>query len=577
VPETTDQRPRQLITSALPYINGVKHLGNLIGSMLPADVYARHRRECGDEVLFICATDEHGTPAELAAEEAGMTPEAFCREQYEVQRQMYERYDLSFDHFGRTSNQQNHELTQRLARELRDAGYIEARDSEQLYAIDDGRFLPDRYVIGTCPNCGYPRARGDQCENCTRQLSPTELIEPRSAVTGSTNLEVRSTRHLYLLQSKMVPQLREWIDTKGDWPKIVTSIARKWLDEGLEDRSITRDLSWGVPVPPEDFPGMEGKVFYVWFDAPIGYVGATKEWSDLDPEHRDWEEWWLEAEGRPPVRYTQFMGKDNVPFHTLSFPATMLGAKSDWHLVDRIKGFSWLNYYGGKFSTSSHRGVFMDQALELLPADYWRWYLLANAPETDDSDFTWELFMGTCNKDLIGGLGNLVNRLGSVAAKSFPEQTLPLELGPIEQESLGRLTDTLAAYVAAMDEQRIRQASGLLRELWGEMNRYLEQREPWRLVKESPEQTAPVLAFAACGVALCSVALRAFLPATSTRLEEATTLDLSGVLLGEDTVDQILALAEDGVVAHTLEPKLFQKLEQDVVDGWKAQYAGSET
>ena len=574
--EQDGERPRQLITSALPYINGVKHLGNLIGSMLPADVYARHRRACGDEVLFICATDEHGTPAELAAEEAGQSPEQFCKEQYEVQRDLYERYDLSFDHFARTSNPQNHELTQRLARELRDAGYIEARDAEQLYAIDDGRFLPDRYVIGTCPNCGYPRARGDQCESCTRQLSPTELIEPRSAVTGSTNLEVRSTRHLYLLQSKLVPELRNWIEGKDDWPRIVTSIARKWLDEGLEDRAITRDLTWGVPVPPEDFEGMEGKVFYVWFDAPIGYIGATKEWSDLDPSARDWQEWWLEDEGRAPVRYTQFMGKDNVPFHTLSFPSTMIGSPSPWHLVDRIKGFSWLTYYGGKFSTTDHRGVFMDQALELLPADYWRWYLLANAPETDDSDFTWELFMGTCNKDLIGGLGNLVNRLGSVARKSFPDQTLALELGAVEQESVARLEATLAAYVAAMDDQRIRQASAQLRELWGEMNRYLEQREPWRLVKESPERTAPVLAFAACGVAVCSVALRAFLPATATRLEDATSLDVSDVRLGPDTVQQVLAVAEGGVVAHTLEPKLFQKLDQDVVEGWKAQFAGSE-
>ena len=375
---------RHLVTSALPYINGVKHLGNLVGSMLPADVYARQLRQRGEDVLFICATDEHGTPAELAASAAGLPVAEFCAAQHEVQRDLGERFGLSFDHFGRTSSARNAELTRHFADALTANGFTEERVTDQIFSIDDDRFLPDRYVLGTCPVCGYDRARGDQCENCTSVLDPTDLIDPRSAISGSTNLEVRSTLHLFHLQSKLADEVRAWIDQQEDWPVLTTSIARKWLDEGLHDRSITRDLSWGVSV---DRPGFEGKVFYVWFDAPIGYLGATAEWADADPTGtRDWRSWWWDA---PDVAYTQFMAKDNVPFHTVSFPATIIGTREPWTRAAYIKSFNWLTYYGGKFSTTDQRGIFMDQALELLPADCWRWYLIANAPESSDSSFTW--------------------------------------------------------------------------------------------------------------------------------------------------------------------------------------------
>src|SRR4051795_9079461 len=297
--------PRYLITSALPYINGVKHLGNLIGSMLPADVHARHLRANGEDVLAICAPAEHGTPAELAAAEAGLEVAEYCAQQHAIQKDLGERFGLSFDHFGRSSSPENRELTQYFARLLDEQGLIEERVSTQIYSLADGRFLPDRYVIGTCPHCGYDRARGDQCENCTRLLDPTDLIEPRSAISGSTDLEPRETRHLFLLQSKLAADLREWLATKTSWPILARSIAFKWLDEGLEDRGITRDLKWGVPV---DRPGFEEKVFYVWFDAPIEYIAATKEWADVDPDRRDWRSWWFDASD---VRYTQFMAKDN--------------------------------------------------------------------------------------------------------------------------------------------------------------------------------------------------------------------------------------------------------------------------
>src|SRR6202795_354642 len=401
---------RYLITSALPYINGVKHLGNLVGSMLPADACARFHRACGHEVLFICATDEHGTPAELAAHEAGMPVAEYCAKMHTLQKELGGRFGLSFDSFGRSHSPQNHEITQHFYHQLDQNGLLEERVTRQIYSIDDGRFLPDRYVVGTCKYCGYERARGDQCENCTRVLDPTDLINPHSAISGSTNIETRDSKHLFLKQSQMVGRLRAWIDSKNDWPLLVTSIARKWLDEGLNDRSITRDLTWGIPVAykGEVRPGFEGKVFYVWFDAPIEYIAATQEWADANPEGRDWKKWWWQAKD---VEYLQFLGKDNVPFHTVSFPCTLLGSGEPWKTVDVIKGVSWLTYEGQKFSTSQHRGVFLDQALELLPADYWRWWLAANAPEGSDAAFSFERFAAGVNNDLADTFGNLVNRV----------------------------------------------------------------------------------------------------------------------------------------------------------------------
>ena len=465
---------RYLITSALPYINGVKHLGNLVGSMLPADVYARYLRQRGHEVLCICATDEHGTPAELAAAEAGLDVAEYCAQQHRIQREVGERFGLSWDHFGRSSSPQNAELTRHFAERLRDNGMLEERVTEQIYSPEDGRFLPDRYIIGTCPYCGYPRARGDQCENCTRLLEPTLLIEPRSAISGSTNLERRKTKHLFLRQSLMADRIREWIDSHDDWPILVTSIAHNWLSVGLEDRSITRDLKWGVPV---GWPGFDNKVFYVWFDAPIEYIGATKEWSDVDPSGRDWRSWWYEA---VDVRYVQFMGKDNVPFHSINFPVTIMGSGEPWKLTDYIKGFSWLTYYGGKYSTSQHRGVFMDDAVELLPADYWRYALLANAPESDDSDFTWESFAFTVNKDLAGIFGNFVTRTLKLSQKRFgaaiPSGGAP---GDAEVELERNIDGALSRFATEMEAMRFRPAAFALRTLWTHGNQYLDRCAPW--------------------------------------------------------------------------------------------------
>ena len=418
---------RHLITSAIPYINGIKHLGNLVGSQLPADLYARYLRGRGHEVLFLCATDEHGTPAELAAAKAGKPVADYCAEMHAVQAEIASGFRLSFDHFGRSSSAQNKALTQHMARRLGEAGLIREVTEQQMYSVADGRFLPDRYIEGTCPNCGFESARGDQCDNCTKQLDPIDLINPRSTVSGSTDLELRETKHLYLRQSALKGDLEAWIDGKTNWPVLSTSIAKKWLNDGdgLQDRGITRDLAWGVPAQFADAPwqGMDGKVFYVWFDAPIEYIACAQEWVDAG-KGADWERWWRTDKGAADVTYTQFMGKDNVPFHTLSFPATILGSNEPWKLVDYIKSFNYLNYDGGQFSTSRGRGVFMDQALEILPSDYWRWWLLSHAPETSDAEFTWENFQASVNKDLADVLGNFVSRITKFCRSKFGE-TVP--------------------------------------------------------------------------------------------------------------------------------------------------------
>jgi methionyl-tRNA synthetase len=485
---------RILITSALPYINGIKHLGNLAGSMLPADVYARFKRSQGHETLYICATDEHGTPAELAAAAAGQDVFTYCEEQHRLQHDLGRRYGLTWDWFGRSSSPQNARLTQHFADILEDKGFIEERTDKLVFSIDDNRFLPDRYIQGTCPVCGYPDARGDQCDNCDSLLDPIDLKDAYSVISGSKNLEVRESRHLYLLQTKVQERIRQWVDSKAEFPALAKAIAYKHLDEGLIDRGITRDLTWGVPVMRGGQPrtGFEGKVFYVWFDAPIEYIASTEEWADANGE--DWKRWWREDEGAGDVRYVEFMGKDNVAFHTVSFPATILGSGEPWKMVDVLKAFNWLNWYGQPFSTSKKRGVFMDAALDLLPADYWRWYLTANSPEHSDSAFTWEQFQSAANRDLADVLGNFVNRILKFGEARF-DGVVPAggEPGELEEKLYAEVSAKLAELTAQFEAIEIRKTAQALRALWVAGNEYLQQAAPWSAIKTDPERAAVVV------------------------------------------------------------------------------------
>jgi methionyl-tRNA synthetase len=508
-----------LITSALPYINGVKHLGNLVGSLLPADVHARFRRQIGDEVLFICGTDEHGTPAELGALEAGQDVRRYCDAQHAIHADVYRRFGLSFDHFGRSSCRQNHALTQHFYRRLAAAGLIEQRALRQVWSLLDRRFLPDRYVLGTCPRCGFAAARGDQCDGCGSLLDPPDLIAPRSALSGDTALELRETRHLVLRQSLLVDRLKAWLHTRTGWPPFVLSLARSWLTSDLRDRCITRDLAWGVPVP-----GFENKVFYVWFDAPIGYIAVTQEWADGDPARRRWQDWWWQAND---VRYIQFLGKDNVPFHAVSFPATLIGSGEPWKTVDVIKGFHWLNYEGGKFSTSRRRGIFADAALEELPADLWRWWLIANAPETADTDFTVARFAADVNKDLADVLGNLVNRLVRFAARAFggcvPHAGAP---GEREHALAAEIEQRVARLRARHEALDFRQAAADTRAIWVRANAYVQEAAPWSTINADPARAALATRTALGLVRLSAVLAWSIVPALAQTVLAA---------LGEDT------------------------------------------
>ncbi len=568
---------RILITSAIPYINGIKHLGNLIGSQLPADLYARYQRGRGTEVMFLCATDEHGTPAELAAAKAGKPVAEYCADMYAVQADIAKRFGLSFDHFGRSSSDQNRKLTQHFAGKLDEAGLIREVSEKQVYSNADGRFLPDRYIEGTCPNCGYERARGDQCENCTKQLDPTDLIEPRSAISGSTDLEVRETKHLYLRQSAMKDQLDAWIDSKKDWPILTTSIAKKWLHDGdgLQDRGITRDLDWGVPVKKGDqvWPGMEGKVFYVWFDAPIEYIACAGEWAAANGKtDADWERWWRTDKGADDVRYVQFMGKDNVPFHTLSFPATILGSGEPWKMVDHLKSFNYLNYDGGQFSTSQGRGVFMDQALELLPADHWRWWLLSHAPESSDSEFTWENFQQSVNKDLADVLGNFVSRITKFCRSKFGE-AVPEggAYGEREQALIDELTKRVRAYEGHMEAMEVRKSAQELRAIWVAGNEYLQAAAPWSTFKEDPAQAAAQVRLGLNLIRLYAVLSAPFIPDTSAKMLSAmNTLDTSW----PEDVDAALR-ALPACHEFAVPDVLFAKITDEQREDWQNRFAGT--
>ncbi len=506
---------KYLITSALPYINGIKHLGNIVGSMLPGDVYARFLRQHGKEVLFICGTDEHGTPAEIAAETEHMGVRDYCDKLHQIQKDIYAGFNIDFDYFGRSSTETNKKLTQEIFTDLDENGLILEKELEQVYSIEDRRFLPDRYVIGTCPHCNYDKARGDQCDKCGHLLNPVDLINARSAISGSSNIEIRKEGHLFFDLEKMSEKLSDWIDSKETlWPNLSISIARKWLSEGLKPRCISRDLDWGVPIPKS---GYEHKVFYVWFDAPMAYISITQDWAkEVKKDENDWKRWWLENE---ETCYVQFMAKDNVPFHSIIWPAALLGSEKNWKTVDILKGFHWLTYEGGKFSTSQKRGIFSDVALELFKADYWRYYLLANIPENHDSDFKFDDFVAVINKDLVGTLGNFVNRVAALIAKYF-SGAVP------EYKKQNKYIDELKpVFTQLVDEinkdyfeLNFRSTMRRIRELWCLGNEFISRAEPWKYAKENLDEAADILTVCLHLIRIMAIISYPIIPETAERL-----------------------------------------------------------
>lgn len=561
-----------LITSALPYVNGVPHLGHLVGCLLPSDVYARYMRMMGHEVLYVCGTDEHGTPSEVGAAKEGMDVADYCLKYHNRHKEAYDAFNLSFDYFGRTSSEQNREITYHIFEQLDKNGLIEEESIKQIFSINDNRFLPDRYVTGTCPHCGYDKARGDQCENCTKVLDPTELINPRSTISGSTNLEVRETKHLFLNLPKLEKQLAEWVKSKEPfWPDVAYSIAQKWLKEGLRPRCITRDLKWGFPVPKK---GFEDKVFYVWFDAPIGYLGITKQWADEKPGERNWKDWWLDAKD---VYYVQFMGKDNVPFHSISFPATLLGTGENWTKVDYLKGMSYLTFEGGKFSKSEQRGVFAEDAVKEFPADYWRYWLISNAPEASDSSFTFDLFAGVVNKDLNGVLGNFVSRVMKMtASKIGAEVPAGGEMTEVEEKLIADLQEKADNYCKYMEGLEFKKAMNELRAIWVDGNNYISVTEPWTVIKTDPARAAAILRVCLNLIRIYALLSAPVMPETSAKILVKFGLNAADmpVLKGFNAAKEIEALQP----GHKFEvgDALFERIAPEKTEELKAKYGSDK-
>ena len=460
---------KYLITSALPYVNGELHIGHLVGAYLPSDIYARFCRAMGRDVLYVCGADEHGTTAIVGAQKENMPVLEYNNKYYEKQTNAFRNFNLSFDLFGRTHTELQEKLVHDLFTRLDEQGLIEERETIQPYSVDDGMFLADRQLNGTCPKCGYENARGDQCDRCSATYEATELKNPRSAISGSTNIEMRKTKNLFFLASKMEEKWKQWLNEHAPkWSKTASAIAMGWANEGLRDTSITRDLPWGISV---NKPGYENKVFYVWFDAPWGYVSISQAATP------DWASWWKNDD----CFYAQFMGKDNVKFHSVFFPEQELAMNDNWKTVDMLKSMNFLNFEGAKIAKSTGNGVFLDEALNIAPSDCWRYALMASAPETDDTDFTMARFADVVNKDLNGMLGNFVSRVCKLSNKNFGD-TVPDGNG-IDKDLEIKINEKLADLTNALDKCEFRDAVFALRSLWAIANEYMTVKEPWALVK----------------------------------------------------------------------------------------------
>lgn len=460
---------KYLITSALPYVNGDLHLGHLIGCYLPSDVYARFCRAMGRDVLFICGADEHGTTAIVGAAAENMPVIDYNNKYYKKHLQTVTDFNLSFDLYGRTHTDKQEKLIHELFTRLDEQGLIEERETIQPFSVDDNMFLADRQLVGTCPKCGYENARGDQCDKCSATYEATELINPRSTISNSANIENRATKNLFFLASKIEETWKKWLaEHAPKWSKSAAAIAQGWANEGLRDTSITRDLSWGIPV---NKPGYENKVFYVWFDAPWGYVSISQA------ANENWADWWK----NPNSHYAQFMGKDNVKFHSVFFPEQQLAMNDNWKTVDMLKGMNFLNFEGGKFSKSQKRGIFLNDAIQEFPADYWRYALMASAPETDDTDFTIERFADIVNKDLNGMLGNFISRVCKLTAKNFGNNIPKSGARNLELEN--ELNAKIAELTDALDACEFRKSIAALRGMYAIANEYMTKCEPWALIK----------------------------------------------------------------------------------------------
>lgn len=546
----SNQFKRTLITSALPYANGPVHIGHLAGVYVPSDIYARYLRLKGEEVLFIGGSDEHGIPITIKARKEGVTSQDIVDRYHELIKKSFSEFGISFDIYSRTTSETHKKTASDFFRTLYDKGAFSEQESEQYYDEEAGQFLADRYIMGTCPHCGNEKAYGDQCEECGTSLSPNDLINPKSTLSGSVPVK-RSTKHWYLPLDKHEEWLRKWIlEDHKEWKTNVYGQCKSWLDMGLQPRAVSRDLDWGVPVPVE---GAEGKVLYVWFDAPIGYISNTIE---LLP--KDWEKWWKDEESR----IVHFIGKDNIVFHCIVFPA-MLKAEGSYNLPDNVPANEFMNLEGDKISTSRNWAVWLHEYLEEFPGkqDVLRYALTANAPETKDNDFTWKDFQAHNNNELVAVLGNFVNRALVLTNKYFENRVPALgKLTDLDRDAIAEAEKVKNLVETNLNNFRFREAQKEAMNMARIGNKYLADAEPWKVVKTDIERTATILNIALQITANLSIVIEPFLPFSADKLRKFIKVDS----LGWDRLGNFDLLTE----GHTLGTSelLFEKIEDETVE-----------
>ncbi|KAH8692282.1 methionyl-tRNA synthetase [Talaromyces proteolyticus] len=589
-----------LITSALPYVNNVPHLGNVTGSVLPADVFARYNRARGFPTLYICGSDEYGTATETKALEEGVTPEQLCAKYHDIHKGIYDWFKIKFDIFGKTPTAQQTKIVQQIFRRLWENGYIEEKETTQPYCPDKDhrKFLADRFVEGECSICGDPGARGDQCDKCGNLLDPFEpdvkengdqeqdveakatgwLINPRCKLHASATPEKRQTKHLYLrldaLKDKIVPWF-EKVSKENEWSHNTTSIVQSWIDKGLKPRAITRDIEWGVPIPT----GIEGldeeeykhKVFYVWFDACIGYVSITANYTDGDNLAGTlWEQWWKDPEN---VSLYQFMGKDNVPFHSIIFPASQLGDGTTWTKVHRISATEYLNYEGGKFSKSKGIGVFGSSARETgIDADIWRFYLISRRPETNDTEFKWDDFVSTNNNELLKNLGNLVARVIKFTQAKMGGEVPKYSEAPFLAEHEKEVNEHLKSYITFMDATKMRQSVVDFMQISSLGNKLLQDNKlDNRLFTEEPDRCAAVINIALNHIHLLASLLAPFMPSTSESIFEQLGVEPTPHITDKWVTD---ALKPGHKIGQS--KLLFSVIPATKIEEWREAFGGEE-
>lgn len=558
-----------LLTSALPYVNNVPHLGNIIGCVLSTDVFSRYGRLRGWNMLFVCGTDEYGTATENKAREEGLTPQQICDKYHAVHSSIYKWFQIDFDFFGRTTTEKQTEIAQDIFWRLHKRGFLLEDTVEQLRCENCQRFLADRFVEGICPHCSYPEARGDQCDKCGRLINAVELREPQCKVCRQTPV-IRSSKHLFLDLPKLETELEQWLEkstSSGDWTANAKQITRSWLRDGLKPRCITRDLQWGTPVPHPDF---KEKVFYVWFDAPIGYLSITANYTDK------WDKWWKNPN---QVELYNFMAKDNVPFHSVVFPCTLLGAQDNYTLVNHLVATEYLNYEDTKFSKSRGVGVFGDMAKDTgIPSDVWRFYLLYVRPEGQDSAFSWADMAMKNNSELLNNLGNFINRAGMFVTKFFEGCVPVMELQQEDKRLLALVGWELQQYIQLMDKVKIRDALKHILNISRHGNQYIQVNEPWKKVKgeDAERRRAGTVTGVSVNIAcLLSVMLLPYMPAVSQTIRDqlnAPPSCINTMLQGSGT---FVCALNAGHRIGAVSP-LFQKLETEQIEALKKRFGGQQ-